>query len=795
MKTKIISIVLLFLTYSVYGQISTNEKPVGLKLGLNVKNMRNAQALQQIKQPNIRKLQAEDEKEEEKGVPPRFGYLNKVNFNLSNSGEWITLKNGDKLWRLNIHSKGALSLNLLYDKFWLPKGGKLFIYSKDGKHSIGAFTARNNNGKRNESKGFATGLVYSDDIIVEYYQPAQVKEKAIISIAYVVYGYRYINVPNNRGFGDAGGCHININCTEGQNWQKEKEAVALILVNGNRYCTGSLINTTAQDLRPLLLTANHCLGGEYNNNYKYDAISNPNLPHYSFYWHYEHPTCSNSNIEPPRYSTVGATIKANNSVSDFALLELTEDPRDLNVFIPYYLGWDRTGSSFMGAVGIHHPRVDVKKISIENHFVKETSYYNYSGSTHWKVIWDKGVTEKGSSGSPLFNLDKRVVGQLHGGRATCEVYFKDEEWYGPKEPDWYGCFHVSWTGNNNSDKRRRLKDWLDPDGTGASVLDGTDGISILGSNLICNQKNYTLNNLPYEMNIQWSTSNNNLKLIAGQGSGTATFKKKGNGKCKIFAALPNTNILEREVIVGKPLASDITVFINDDAMRKAPQVNFREFDFPTTRAKSNLPVLCTSKDNVLYATHAIIENDPDILEDPAFEWRIKEGSDEWTLDVDYFNSWGLCFHSMAVAKYTPSYIPPGGVPIEPPVFEVRFCDDCGCSEWKEISNFELKSCGLYDYSLLLTPNGDGVNDTLEIGNPKKSVRSSKSKAPVYNLTIFTKKGESVYQKQRYMQDNERFIGIGNVGNYANKALPAGAYFFTIKGSANSSGHIYIKRDK
>jgi hypothetical protein len=130
-------------------------------------------------------------------------------------------------------------------------------------------------------------LVYSDRITLEYYLPSDVKDTGVISVAYVVHGYRYILLPGNEraGYGESlSGCHININCTQGQNWQNEKNAVAMILVDGYRVCTGSLINTTALNNHPYFLTANHCLDD-------YDAVDNnsPNLTHWSFYWHYESP--------------------------------------------------------------------------------------------------------------------------------------------------------------------------------------------------------------------------------------------------------------------------------------------------------------------------------------------------------------------------------------------------------------------------------------------------------------------------------------------------------------------------
>ena len=40
------------------------------------------------------------------------------------AGYWHTLENGDRLCQLTIVCPKALSINLLYDKFWLPDGAK-----------------------------------------------------------------------------------------------------------------------------------------------------------------------------------------------------------------------------------------------------------------------------------------------------------------------------------------------------------------------------------------------------------------------------------------------------------------------------------------------------------------------------------------------------------------------------------------------------------------------------------------------------------------------------------------------
>jgi hypothetical protein len=72
--------------------------------------------------------------------------------------------------------------------------------------------------------------------------------------------------------------------------------------------------------------------------------------------------------------------------------------------------------------------------------------------------WDLGTTEGGSSGSPLFDQDGYVVGELHGGDAAC----------GNDRPDWYGRFSYAWDEGSTDDSR--LSVWLDPLGTGQTTL-------------------------------------------------------------------------------------------------------------------------------------------------------------------------------------------------------------------------------------------------------------------------------------------------------------------------------------
>ena len=75
--------------------------------------------------------------------------------------------------------------------------------------------------------------------------------------------------------------------------------------------------------------------------------------------------------------------------------------------------------------------------------------------SHWRVLWDDGGTYGGSSGSPVFNEDGLLVGQLSGGSGNC--YSGDTE-------DYYGKFSLSFSN---------VSQWLDPINSGAIQIAGT----------------------------------------------------------------------------------------------------------------------------------------------------------------------------------------------------------------------------------------------------------------------------------------------------------------------------------
>lgn len=380
-------------------------------------------------------LKSSDTKEEGE----QFALPYDVQLDLHNSGTWYTLPNGDRIWKLLVTSTAARNLNIEFDRFYLPEGAEFYVYSNDRDDVRGAFTSQNN---REDGK-FAVYLVKGEEMMLEYVEPASEAGRGEISIQRIHHGFK-----GPLDFGTSGSCNNNVNCPEGAQWVDEIRASAMIIaggVNGVRWCSGSMVNNTRQDAAPYFLTANHCLTGSAAN--------------WAFVFNYQSPNCTN--IDGPLTDFVlGGQIVANNGPSDFALI-LLDDAPPVNYNV-YHAGWDANDTPGDSSVGIHHPDGDIKKISFDYNPYSSSSYGSGTNS-HWQIAdWDDGTTEPGSSGSPLFNWEKHIVGQLHGGGAAC----------GNNLSDYYGKFAYSW--NTGSTPATRIKDWLDPDNTGALVLDGAD---------------------------------------------------------------------------------------------------------------------------------------------------------------------------------------------------------------------------------------------------------------------------------------------------------------------------------
>ncbi|MBI2259238.1 MAG: T9SS type A sorting domain-containing protein [Flavobacteriia bacterium] len=358
--------------------------------------------------------------------------------------------NNKNVYHLLIHSSGARSINLIFSDFYLKEGTIMYLFSADKKSYIGAYSSLNNN----KSNVLGTELLYSDKIYIEIQEPLENENKSRLTIESVIHGFIDLNEELEKEFGDAGSCNYDVNCSQGDTWQIQRNATVMLLNSSGGFCSGSMINNTSGTEIPYLLTASHC-------------GTNPSAWSFRFRW--EAPlnqthcgTTGTTGNGPTTMVITGAETKAQYNPSDFHLMELNSIP-DASWEV-YYAGWNRENIPATSGAGIHHPSSDIKKISISSVDYESLHYQWDSGtdSNHWKVYWSEGVTEGGSSGSPIFDQNRRIVGQLTGGASACGS---------EDQSDFYGKLAVSWEGGGVPSNR--LKDWLDPNSTGALVTDAS----------------------------------------------------------------------------------------------------------------------------------------------------------------------------------------------------------------------------------------------------------------------------------------------------------------------------------
>ena len=344
--------------------------------------------------------------------------INKVvDYNLSNSGIWEELPNGDRVWRLIIKTPdfGVDShLNPYFEDMLIPPGAKLFIYDSNKVAVYDAMVKRNHYGLH----------VPGNTMNIEYYEPKTMKGKGKL---FIRYAKKYLWGTNNAKSLDCTNAYqctaqVNCGCIHGTPFNPSDAYVndpyipdsdevtcsnlinqnllntlrnsvvriELIAPDGSPYgfCSGTLIANKNQKL--YVLTANHCLRNpsDWDNwHYGVEGEAGENILKWKFRFYYEYlrepnNTCV-SNLADWAEVTGGKVIATSGRTSpgtadndwggsgdvagsDFALIELNTLPE--NVGDLHFAGWNNAQSldDVLAGCGIHHPGGDAKKVSIHD---------------------------------------------------------------------------------------------------------------------------------------------------------------------------------------------------------------------------------------------------------------------------------------------------------------------------------------------------------------------------------------------------------------------------------------------
>ena len=457
------------------------EEQVKLPYSFRQKNI--SMVVNQVDMPQLdqSKLLKQDAEHSNKSDLFRAGIGFDVNANTTNSGRTDITPDGGKLWRNQFNSEGAYMMYLVFEDFNIPEEAELYIYSPDQDQVYGPYT-----NKDVQSVGrFETDNIIGDELVVEYYEPANAAFHGHFNIAAVMHIYKdFLNTRSEEkgphGTAD-GNCHIDVVCPEAQPWHYPINSVVCISMTaevpgegwGMYLCSGAMVNNVRMDKTPYVLSADHCVAADDQT--------------YKFYFNYQVSECGGSTGLSSRVANGGVIVARSNTSntyagSDFLLLRITG-----NLGIAYrdsifFAGWDCSGAYNTG-VCIHHPGGDWKKISFVNNVSAPTSgsYANRFYVVSWMTNPNKGVTEQGSSGSPLFNNSSLIIGTLTGGSSFC---------YSPSGTDIYGRVSYHWYNNGNSNNARKLQPWLDPDNTGTKILQGMT----YGGQVITGVAEHTQNN-------------------------------------------------------------------------------------------------------------------------------------------------------------------------------------------------------------------------------------------------------------------------------------------------------------
>ncbi|TQV89205.1 trypsin-like peptidase domain-containing protein [Aliikangiella coralliicola] len=480
---------------------------------------------------NLQQLNKQDKIRAQQNQPFRFAIPIFPQQSKEMSGEWQVV--GEMaIWRLNIASTQAKSFNFVLSQLTLPESAQLYFYNKSAQQVLGPYTKDDVAG----SQEFWSPLIEASEATIEINVPVSDKPQLNFEVSQINLGYRdwqQASLPDNE-------CHIDVVCSQGDDWRDPIRSVARYTIKGQFLCTGTLVNNTSNDRTPYFLTAKHC------------EVTPSSAASMIFYWNYQTSSCNGARNGSLTDVQSGAAFRAASEHSDFALVELNKVPP--SPFNVHWSGWDRRNSIPDMVASIHHPGGLEKSISLDFGPFSRTQRFSDSNNTNGAYLrvtsWDEGSTAPGSSGSGIWNSQGQLTGTLTGGFASCQA---------PQESDWYGRMAVHWDANLS--QSAQVKAWLDPETTDDLTLAGVDecsppevSVTVEPQNIKINEAaRFVINNGEDSYLYRWDFNDDGrIDSTSAAPEYTYDYLYKGNLRLKVVAENGCTQTLTRAISVLPP---------------------------------------------------------------------------------------------------------------------------------------------------------------------------------------------------------------------------------------------------
>jgi hypothetical protein len=311
------------------------------------------------------------------------------------TGRWGRLPTGEHVWCAAVQSSGAAALRVE-----LQRGpnhrllGEIVLRDLPlWRGARGPYRAA----QVPETEGWWSPTIGGDSIWIEWRCRDREGDGAPLLVSALAHNHMWPGAPAVGPTGEPLPCHLDARCYG--DWAKLVSGVVFLCWIRNGICgvcSGAILNREGQDFCPVIMTARHC---------EVDART------LECVWGFESTRCNGP--APPWWtlpSSHGVARLAEHAGTDWRLVGLESKTPDGT----WFQGWTTARWGADAAIGVHHPRGSHKRISFGRRIGDATCGVTDLRYGH-RVDWAAGLTEPGSSGSPVFDEGGYVRGVLSCG--------------------------------------------------------------------------------------------------------------------------------------------------------------------------------------------------------------------------------------------------------------------------------------------------------------------------------------------------------------------------------------------